>query len=61
MVWYHCYRTVVIGNIWLELELELEPEPKLRTMVEPKSEPKINNFGSATLIFRVRNLGVRYG
>ena len=31
-------------------ELELEPEPKLRTKVEPESELKINNFGSATLL-----------
>ena len=29
--------------------LELEPESKLWTKVEPESEPKINNFGSATL------------
>ena len=28
--------------------MELEPEPKLWTKVE--SEPKINNFGSATLL-----------
>ena len=29
----------------------MEPEPKLWTKVEPKPEPKINNFGSATLVF----------
>ena len=31
--------------------MELEPEPKLWTKVEPEpeSEPKINNFVSATL------------
>ena len=27
LVWYYCYRTVLSGNMWLELELELEPEP----------------------------------
>ena len=35
------------GNIGQELKPELEPEPKLWGKVEP--EPKINNFGSATL------------
>ena len=40
---YFCYSTVLSGNIWQKLELE--PEPKLWTKVEPK----INNFGSATL------------
>ena len=25
-LWYHCYSTVISGNIWQELELE--PEPK---------------------------------
>ena len=44
-LWYYCYSTVLSGKIWLELE----PEPKLWTKVEPESEPKINNFGSATL------------
>ena len=39
--------TVLSGNIWQELELE----PKLWTKVEPESESKINNFGSATLVF----------
>ena len=29
---------------------ELEPEPKLLTKVKPESEPKINNFGSATQV-----------
>ena len=43
LVWYFYYRTVLSGNNWLQLELE----PKLCTKVEP--EPKINNFGSATL------------
>ena len=38
-LWYNCYSTFISGNIWLELELE--PEPEL--------EPKITNFGSATL------------
>ena len=46
------YITTVIvqflsGNIWHELGLE--PEPKLWTKVEPESELKINNFGSALL------------
>ena len=41
------YSTVLSGNIWQELELEPKLEPKLWTKVEP--EPKINNFGSATL------------
>ena len=40
-----CYITVLSSKIWQELELEL----KLWTKVEPESEPKINNFGSATL------------
>ena len=35
-------------QLWLELELEPEPEPKLWPKSEP--EPKINNFGSATLV-----------
>ena len=39
------YSFTVSENIWKELELE--PEPKLWTTVEP--EPKINNFGPATL------------
>ena len=43
------FSTVLSGNIWLGLELELEPEQKLWTKVEP--EPKINNFGSATLAY----------
>ena len=43
MVLQYCYRTVLSGNIWLELELEL----KLWTKSEP--ETKINNFGSSTL------------
>ena len=44
---YYCYSTVLRGKIWQELE----PEPKLWTKVEPEpeSEPKINNFVSATL------------
>ena len=44
--------TVLSVNIWMEMEMELEPEPKLWTKAEPKpvSEPKINNFGSATLL-----------
>ena len=36
--------TVLIGNIWLRLKQE--PEPEKGTKVEPK----INNFGSATLL-----------
>ena len=40
---YYC-RTVLSGNIWLALQ----PEPKQGTKVEP--EPKINNFGCATLL-----------
>ena len=55
LVWYrtyYCYRTVLNGNIWLELELE--PEPKLWTKVEP--EPKINNFSSATLLLPHANI-----
>ena len=43
---YYYSSTVLSGNIWQELELESEP-PKLWTKVAP--EPKINNFGSATL------------
>ena len=35
---YKCFRTVLSANIWLE--------PKLWS----KSEPEINNFGSATLL-----------
>ena len=46
MVLLIAYRS---GNIWQELVLELEPESKLWTKVDPESEPKINNFGSATL------------
>ena len=35
--------------------LGLEPEPKLWTKeVEPKKEPEINNFGSATLFISTR-------
>ena len=34
-----------ILNIWQKLELE----PKLWRKVEPESEPKVNNFGSATV------------
>ena len=45
MVWYYVYKTVLSCNIWLELEPE--PETKQGTKVEP--EPKINNFGAATL------------
>ena len=44
------YSTTVLSvNIWQKMELE--PEPKLWTKVEPEpeSEPKINNFVSATL------------
>ena len=37
------------GKILMQQELEPEPEPKIWTKVEP--EPKINNFGSAILIF----------
>ena len=48
-LWYYCYRTVLSGNIWLELE----PELKYGTKVEPESESKINNFGSATLYITV--------
>ena len=44
MVLLYCYR-YSSGNIWMALE----PEPKLWTKVELESEPKINNFGSATL------------
>ena len=44
-LWYYCYSTVLSGNI----KQELEPEPKYGTKVEP--EPKIINFGSATLIY----------
>ena len=48
-LWFRYYTlhssTVLSGNIWQELELE--PEPKIWTKGEP--EPKINNFGSATL------------
>ena len=40
--------TVLSGNIWQELEPELEPELEFWTKVKP--EPKINNFGSATLV-----------
>ena len=46
MVLLCCYSTVLSGKIWQELE----PEPKLWTKVEPELEPKINNFGSATLV-----------
>ena len=35
-------------------ERELEPELKLWTKVEPESEPKDNNFGSAKLEYNVR-------
>ena len=49
MVLLVCYITVLSGKIWQEPELE--PEPKLRTKVELESEPKINNFGSATLVY----------
>ena len=44
------------GNTGLGLEPELEePEPKLWTKeVEPKKEPEINNFGSATLFISTR-------
>ena len=35
----------------LDPKLELEPEPKLRKKVEPELEPKLNNFGSATLVY----------
>ena len=36
----------------MEMEMEPESEPKLWTKAEPEpvSEPKINNFGSATLL-----------
>ena len=33
----------------------VEPEPKLFTKVEP--EPKINDFGSATLLLFIKNIG----
>ena len=43
---YYCYSLVQLsGKIWQELELE----PKSWTKVEP--EQKINNFGSATLVY----------
>ena len=47
--------TVLSGNMWQELEQESEPEPEpeLWSKVEPESEPKINNFGSATLLVGV--------
>ena len=52
LVWYciYCYGVGLSGNILYicTVRLELELEPKLGTKVEP--EPKINNFGSATLI-----------
>ena len=50
-LWYYCYSKVIICKIWQELE----SEPKLWTKVEPEqeSEPKINNFGSATLVFGI--------
>ena len=37
------------------LEPEPEPEPKLWTKVGPETEPKINNFGSATLNLKFRS------
>ena len=40
----YCFRTVKSANIWAE------PEPKLWS----KSEPKINNFGSATRVLSVQ-------
>ena len=56
-LWYYFYSSVfklsnkfpsfLSGHIGLDLKPELEPEPKLWGKVEP--EPKINNFGSATL------------
>ena len=36
-------------HIWQKLELD--PEPKLWRKVGTESEPNINNFGSATLVF----------
>ena len=48
------YSTVLSGNIWQELELEPKLEPKLWTKVEP--EPKINNFGSATLQIKTKTI-----
>ena len=45
---YYFYSTVLSVNIWQELELEPESEPKLWTKVDPESEQKLNNFGSAT-------------
>ena len=47
---YYFYSTVLSVNIWQELELEPESEPKLWTKVDPESEQKLNNFGSATLV-----------
>ena len=50
LVWYCIY--VLLWSRYIlyicTVRLELELEPKLGTKVEP--EPKINNFGSATLI-----------
>ena len=48
LVWYciYCYGVGLSGNILYICTVRLEP--KLGTKVEP--EPKINNFGSATLI-----------
>ena len=54
---YYYSSTVLSGNIWQELELESEP-PKLWTKVEP--EPKINNFGSATLVRTLGRFGRRH-
>ena len=51
LVWSYFY-LILSGILWLELE------PKYGTKVEPGSEPKINNFGYATLLLLDKRVGI---